>query len=250
MKRVAIVVSTVGYHWEELLAAYEAFERAGVHMDFFTVNGAAPHPDPNSLHKSSVGARLGMGIDPEKAPDSAVGVALRERLIDVSTLSSLEASRYDALYLPGGHGCLFDVNRSTLLHEKIRALYEQGALLSAVCHATSTFAFVEVNGKPIVQGHALTGFPASLDSVLIKAGLVHEKFLPLPLVNDHELRNAGAKLSTLDVIEATVNPFTVRVSLPFITGVGPKAASRVAEKVVELLVPNTAPHSPARRVPA
>jgi putative intracellular protease/amidase len=235
MKRVAIVVSTVGYHWEELLAAYEAFERAGASTDFFTVNGAPPRPDPTSLKKSSLGARVGLGIDAWKAPDSPHGAALRERLIDVLPLASLEASRYDALYLPGGHGCLFDVNGSVLLHEKIAELYTRGALLSAVCHATSTFAFVRVRGEPIVRGHALTGFPAPLDAVLIKAGLVNESFLPLPLINDQALREAGAKLSSLDVAEATLNPYTVRVSPPFVTGVGPKAAARVAKKVIALL---------------
>jgi hypothetical protein len=59
-------------------------------------------------------------------------------------------------------------------------------------------------------------------------------FLPLPLVNDEELIKAGAKLKKADIIEAIANPFTIRVSPPFVTGVGPKAASRVARRVIQL----------------
>jgi hypothetical protein len=39
-------------------------------------------------------------------------------------------------------------------------------------------------------------------------------------VNDEELRRAGADLSAFDVVEACLNPRTVRIALPFITGVG------------------------------
>jgi hypothetical protein len=94
---------------------------------------------------------------------------------------------------------------------------------------------VTIDRRSIVAGHALTGFPHALDRALIAGGLVHPGFLPLPLVNDDELRRAGARLSLFDEAKAFVDPMWTRVSLPFITGVGPKAAGRVARAVVRTL---------------
>jgi putative intracellular protease/amidase len=169
------------------------------------------------------------------APNSERGHRLQAALGRVQPVSDLDPERFVGLYLPGGHGCLFDVNRNTALHTKIRALYERGALLAAVCHATSTFALVEKDGRSIVHGHRLTGFPNPLDRALLRLHGVHERFRPLPLVNDAELRKAGARLGLLDVMRATLDPTLVRESGPFITGVGPKAARRVAKKLTARL---------------
>ncbi len=127
------------------------------------------------------------------------------------------------------------MNRNERLHDVIRRLYERGCVLSGVCHATSTFAFVMSHGRSIVHGHAMTGFPHALDRTLIPLGFVHPSFVPLPIVNDEELRRAGAELSGVDEARAVLDPRWVRVSLPFITGVGPKAARGVARQVVKAL---------------
>jgi putative intracellular protease/amidase len=235
MSRIAIVISTVGYHWQELFDAYQVFLRAGQTIDLFTVDGSPPRPDPLSIKRTGPAALMGIGVPARIAPGTERGTALRERLLEVQAVEALDPARYDALYLPGGHGCLFDVNTSGVLHRRIADLYTRRAVLSAVCHATSTFALTTIGGRPIVQGHALTGFPDPLDQTLIRLGLVHPDFLPLPLVNDEVLRAAGAKLSKVDVIAATVNPRTVRVSPPFITGVGPRAAARTAHLVLASL---------------
>ncbi len=255
MPRIAMVISTVGYHWEELFAAYDVFEQAGVGLELYTVDGSPPKPDPLSVKKSPL-FMVGLGVSAAIAPDTDKGIALRGRLLEVAPLSALDPSRVDAIYLPGGHGCLFDINTNATLHRKIADLFSRGAILSGVCHATSTFSYVTVNGQPITRGHALTGFPNPLDQTLIRLGLVHPEFLPLPLINDDELRRGGAKLSKRDVLGATLNPRTTRISLPFITGVGPKAAAPVAQAVLEALneerprVTNgAAPHNKQPEVP-
>ena len=233
MMRVAMVVSTVGYHWEEVFGGYWAFKEAGCEVDVYTVDGRPPKADPASLQPGP-GAVLGLGLPPSIAPDTDRGKALTLALERAQSLERADAERVDALYLPGGHGCLFDVNRNERLHGFISRLHGRGALLSAVCHATSTFAFVrDGEGRSIVQGHALTGFPHPMDKGLIALGLVRAEFLPLPLVNDEELQRAGAVLGPVDVALAMANPLHVRVSLPFVTGVGPKAAARVARAVVK-----------------
>lgn len=235
MPTVAMVVSTVGFHWEEVFAAYWAFKDAGATVDVYSVDGKPARPDPFSLRQTGPASLLGIGISASIAPTTPRGVALGLTLEAIAPLSHLDPERVDALYLPGGHGCLFDVNRDAKLHALIARLFERGCVLSGVCHATSTFAFVSVGGRSIVSGHAMTGFPHPLDRALIASGLVASEFLPLPLINDEELRTAGAKLTLIDVAAAMVDPRTTRISAPFITGVGPKAAGKVARAVAAAL---------------
>jgi putative intracellular protease/amidase len=247
MPRIAVVVSTVGYHWEEVFAGYWTFRDAGCLVDVFTVGGP-PRVDPRSVQRTGPGALLGLGTPARIAPDTARGQELVGVMAAAESLDGLDPDRYDALYLPGGHGCLFDMNRNPSLHAIIARMYQRGAVLSGVCHATSTFGFVRDGARSIVQGHRMTGFPHALDRLLIRLGLVDERFLPLPLINDHELRRAGAVLTTVDAALATVNPTLHRVSLPFVTGTGPKAAAIVAGLVVDALA--TGAIRPRRPTPA
>lgn len=235
MSRIAIVVSTVGFHWEELFDAYWAFRDAGQTIELYTVNGREPRADPMSLKPTGPGSLFGLGMPTSIAPETTRGQILNEELGKVQPLRALNPLQVDALYLPGGHGCLFDVNRDPTLHSIVAQLYESGAILSAVCHATSTFALTTINGSSIAKGHALTGFPHALDRTLIALGLVRSEFLPLPLINDDELQRSGAEHSAFDEAFATLNPRHMRVSLPFITGMGPKSAAPVADAVLEQL---------------
>jgi putative intracellular protease/amidase len=235
MSRIAIVVSTVGFHWEELFDAYWVFRDAGQTIELYTVNGREPRADPMSLKPTGPGSLFGLGMPASIAPETPRGQILNEELAKVQPLSALNPLQLDALYLPGGHGCLFDVNRDPTLHSIIAQLYEAGVILSAVCHATSTFALTTINGSSIAKGYALTGFPHALDRTLIALGLVRSEFLPLPLINDDELQRGGADHSAFDETMATLNPRHMRVALPFITGMGPKSAAPVAEAVLEQL---------------
>jgi putative intracellular protease/amidase len=233
-----MIVSTVGFHWEEVFSAYWEFRDAGWEVSLYSVNGAPARPDPMSLRITGPGALAGLGISPFIAPSTAKGRTLRRALDEIQPLDQLDPRGLDTIYLPGGHGCLFDVNRNGRLHEVIGTLHRRGCVLGAVCHATSTFAFVEAveaERRSIVAGHRLTGFPHALDRALIALGLVHSDYLPLPLINDDELRRAGAKLSHLDEWMAVADPRLMRVSFPFVTGMGPKAAGKVARKMISLV---------------
>jgi putative intracellular protease/amidase len=235
MKHVAMVVSTVGFHWEEVFSAYWEFRQAGWGVELYSVGGMPARPDPMSLRITGPGALAGLGISPFIAPATTRGRALSAALDEIRPIDRLDPSSLDTLYLPGGHGCLFDVNRDAVVHEVVLRMHEEGRVLGAVCHATSTFAFVERRGRSIVAGHRMTGFPHALDRALIPLGLVHEEFLPLPLVNDDELRRAGAVLSHVDEWLAVADPRLMRVSLPFVTGMGPKAAGKVARKMMAIV---------------
>lgn len=236
-RTVAIVVSEKGYHWEELRDAWVEFERAGFTSRFFTPTGAAPAPDPRSVRHSHALARaLGDGTSREEGPESEDGRRLVQALAHVRPVAELDARAVDALYLPGGHGALFDVDANPDVHRAIERLHAAGLPLTGVCHATSAFAGARAtSGRPLVEGRALTGFPAPLDTALVALGMVEPHFLPFPRINDAVLREAGARLGPARVAAAMLNPLYVVEDGPFITGTGPKSAAGVARRLVRRL---------------
>jgi putative intracellular protease/amidase len=233
--KIAIVVSTVGYHWEEVFGAFDEFRTGGCTVEFYTIDGKSPQPDPLSLKITGPLSWVGFGISRAISPDSPAGQKLAEQLGAARPLAELRTEEIDALYLPGGHGCLFDMNRSPELHRVIAKLYRSGKPLAGVCHATSTFAFVREGGRSIVKGKKLTGFPQALDDSLAGLGGVAAAFLPLPFSNDQALQESGADLTWVNQLLAALNPGYMRVDSPFISGMGPKAARPVARAVLRAL---------------
>ena len=229
-----MVLSTVGYHWEEAFGAWDEFHRAGWEVRLFTHDGSPPRVDPTSVKRTGPLSWFGLGVSKASSPESPRGRELTAAMENVRALSNLDPAAVDALYLPGGHGCLFDVNRNRELHAVIGELYRSGKPLSGVCHATSTYAFVEADGASIVTGKRFTGFPELVDTIMSSTGFVQEDYLPIPFSNDRALENAGADLTWVDKILAALNPRYTRVDPPFVTGMGPKAARKVAREIIRL----------------
>jgi putative intracellular protease/amidase len=175
---------------------------------------------------------MGYGTSRADGPESELGREIVRQLESPRPLSEFDVAGTDVLYVAGGHGALQDVDPNPELHRIVEALHEKDRVLSAVCHATSTFAFAKgSDGRPIVEGKTLTGFPDFVDHVMARVGMVDSRFLPLALSNDAELRRAGARINP---IAAALNPRRTRVDPPFVTGMGPKAAGEVARKVIAL----------------
>jgi len=112
-------------------------------------------------------------------------------------------------------------------------LYHNHKLLSGVCHATSTFAYVQDHGRPITRNKKLTGFPDPLDRIMVGAGGVCRDYFPIPYSNDRALQQSGSKMTPWNKLWAAVNPRYSRWDSPFYTGSGPKAAARTARKVIQ-----------------
>ncbi|WMJ73171.1 DJ-1/PfpI family protein [Cytophagaceae bacterium ABcell3] len=232
--KVAVVISTVGFHWEELYDAYKEFQKSGSEINFYTVNGHQPKGDPKSLEKNEVMSTFGLGLSESFSPDTEIGKEIVNKFSQVQPVGNMNTDETDIIYLPGGHGCLFDVNIDRELHQKILEAYQKGKLLSAVCHGTSTFGFVNDGSKPIVADKKMTGFPEKLDNILLKAGWVHEKFVPIPYSNEDKMKKSGAKVSNFNFLRSLFTPGHTEVDYPFVTGVGPKAAENVAKKTLKL----------------
>lgn len=105
------------------------------------------------------------------------------------TPDQIVPENYDAVFIGGGYGPLFDVSQDPELLSAIAAIYEQGGTIGGCGHGPGAFANVKLsNGEFMVKGKKLTGFPNATE--VTKDWAMEGKLLPF-LVED-QLRKNGA----------------------------------------------------------
>eukprot|EP01097_Dermamoeba_algensis_P001315 TRINITY_DN1502_c0_g1_i1.p1 TRINITY_DN1502_c0_g1~~TRINITY_DN1502_c0_g1_i1.p1 ORF type:complete len:184 (+),score=42.42 TRINITY_DN1502_c0_g1_i1:93-644(+) len=80
---------------------------------------------------------------------------------NTKTLSSVAplADTFAAVVFPGGHGPLWDLVDNSESHAIVRAVWEKGGVVAAVCHGPAALTEVKLsNGKLLVEGKNVTGF--------------------------------------------------------------------------------------------
>lgn len=73
-------------------------------------------------------------------------------------VSSLDLDAYDAILVAGGQSPMFTFGEATDLHEAFLYFYEKQRISAALCHGVALLNFLEVDGKPLVEGKQITGF--------------------------------------------------------------------------------------------
>lgn len=151
--------------------------------------------------------------------------AFVEALAHSMKCADVDASRYDAIFLSGGHGTMFDFRQSADLQRVITALAGAGRYLTGVCHGVAGFIdAVDPGGAVIVKGRRVTGF-SNLEDTLAGSKSA------MPFLLEDELEKSGADY------QKNLLPFTSRVEADgkLITGQNPQSAKAVGERLVERL---------------
>ena len=139
-------------------------------------------------------------------------------------MSQVSAGDFDAVFYPGGHGPLWDLAEDAASIALIEAMLGAGKPVALVCHAPGVLRDVkDVNGDPVVQGKAVTGFTNTEEQA---AGLT--KIVPF-LVEDM-LRTNGGNYSKV----ADWQPYVVKDGL-LITGQNPASSEPAAKELLEKL---------------
>jgi putative intracellular protease/amidase len=82
-----------------------------------------------------------------------------QHLQQTHPLEGLQADDYDAVFIAGGHGTMFDFPDNALLGGLLADLHALGRPIAAVCHGPAAFVGVRrSDGKPLVEGYHLTAF--------------------------------------------------------------------------------------------
>ena len=103
--------------------------------------------------------------------------------------SQVNPEDYAAVFIGGGYGTLFDVASNQKLLDIMAKIYEGGGVIGSSGHGAGAFANVKLkNGKFLVQGKRVAGFPNSteVEKSWAKQGTL------LPFLVEDQLRKNGA----------------------------------------------------------
>ncbi|MBE0456184.1 type 1 glutamine amidotransferase domain-containing protein [Pseudoalteromonas sp. KG3] len=172
-----------GFWVEEFAAPYYAFIDAGAEVTLASVKGGQPPIDPNSA-----------------APDAATDAtkrfdndsAAQTLMANTKVLSEVNASDFDGVFYPGGHGPLWDLVDNTDSIALIEEFINTEKPVAAVCHASAVFLNVKnSDGTALVAGKKVTGFSNSEEDAVQLTDIV-------PLLVEDELIKKGGDYQKTD----------------------------------------------------
>src|SRR5919202_1355127 len=136
-----------GVWLEEFALPYMEFLKHDIEMTIASPKGGAMPIDPRSLPTP----------EQEQAWQSAITAT--QHTVKLSEVRSID---FDAIFLPGGHGPMFDLPDNPELQTLLREFYEAGKIISAVCHGPAGLVGTTLaDGTPLVQGKILTAYTYS-----------------------------------------------------------------------------------------
>jgi putative intracellular protease/amidase len=210
-----------GLWLEELTTPWYAFVDAGADLTLASIAGGKIPVDPRS-------------VKPAGENDASVERALKDatfqRLIaETPKFDTLDASAYDAILLPGGHGTMFDYPQNAALAKLVAEFDAAGKVVAAVCHGPAGLVGARrADGTPVVAGRRVAAFT---DSEERAAGL--DKAVPFLL--ETRLKELGARHES----GPDFKPFALRDG-NLVTGQNPASAEPLARLVMEALVERVA----------
>lgn len=195
MKVLVVVTSIAKYQnhntptglWlSELTHLYDECQKNNISITICSIKGGKTPIDPESLKLLVLDS-----ITKKYYKDDT----FMKLLNNTPSIESVDAINFDAVYLTGGHGTMYDFVDNKKLNEIIAHLYESGKIVSAVCHGVCGLINVKLsNGEYLVKGKTLTGYswfeeilafrkkqvPFNLEKILKERGVNYEKaFIPL-----------------------------------------------------------------------
>ena len=205
-----------GVWLEELTTPYYAFRDAGADVKLASIAGGAIPIDARSLNAD--------GENDASVERYFKDEAFQAEVANTLAFTSIDTSGFDAVFLPGGHGTMFDYPESEELARLIERLDRQGKIVAAVCHGPAGLvSAMGPDGKPLVNGRRVAAFTDSEERAVGLAEAV-------PFLLESRLKQLGAKHESGPDFE----PFALRDG-NLITGQNPASATRTAELVMDVL---------------
>jgi putative intracellular protease/amidase len=205
-----------GFYWEELAGPYFALMEAGLAVDFANIAGGMPPADPVSAKLENRGPEV------QRFWDDADAMA---GLKGSRALSSLKVEDYAAVYLPGGHGTMWDLAQTPAVGAFLAQAFDRGAIVAAVCHGAAALVNSTLaSGDPLVMGRHVNSFTDAEENA---AGLD----TTVPYLLESALREKGA---VFESNSKNFEPHAVQDDR-LITGQNPKSTPAVTKLMMQAL---------------
>lgn len=207
-----------GLWLEEFAVPYTLFRQAGLGVTVASPRGGATPIDPNSKPTP----------EQEEAWAEASSV-----LQDTVPVDRIDPTEYEAVFIPGGHGTMFDLPDNETVQRFIEELHGRGKVVAAVCHGPAALVNVRNgDGTYLVETRRLTAF-TDAEEREVKLDQA------MPFLLESRLRERGAHV---EVGENWADH--VVVDGPLVTGQNPQSSHSTACAVLEQLTA-TAEHGMA-----
>ncbi|MBO0330364.1 DJ-1/PfpI family protein [[Muricauda] lutisoli] len=221
-KKVLMVVSSYGkdmgaarpgYEFDEFSQAYLIFKNNDLAIDVASPKGGKVEADKYNKDKPYNKILL----------EDKYALNLLEH---TKATADINAVDYDAIYIVGGKGAMFDLPYDPSLQDIVLNLYHRdNTVISSVCHGPAAFVNVKNGDEYIINDVELTSF-CNIEEELFGKKWVKE----FPFSLETKLESRGAIFKQTDFMLSKVV-----VSGKFVTGQNPFSTTRSAEAVVSSL---------------
>ncbi len=206
---------TTGLWIGEFTDPYYIFIDAGYHVTLASPAGGKPPIDPLSELTENITSanRRFQKDEPAKA-----ALSNTRKLVDV------EATGFDAVFYPGGHGPLFDLASSEKSGRLILDFLAAGKPVASVCHGPAALLMAAQLKPSLFKGKRVTGFSNAEEKLAMRADNI-------PYTLEDRLKEIG-----VDYHKNTI-PFLSHIEKDglLITGQNPISAGPTAKALIESL---------------
>ena len=223
MKKILCVVTSnnvkgatgipTGFWLSELTHPMAKFEAAGYEISLASIKGGKPPIDKDSLDfTDAINKKFWDSADFQKKYEHTL------------KLDEVNAKEYAAIFFAGGHGVMWDFPDSAAVDKVTREIYENGGVVSAVCHGPAALVNVKLSdGSYLVAGKNVTGFTNAEEDEAEGTKIV--PFLLADKLNEHGAKHhAAANWSDNVVVDGRL-----------VTGQNPASAASVGNAVIKIL---------------
>ncbi|PIE15353.1 MAG: glutamine amidotransferase [Rhodobacterales bacterium] len=227
MARVAIILTShgtlgdsgkaTGFYFDEMATPYWALKDAGHTVTLASIQGGKPPFDPGSIKDT-----------PDERPAAVQRFLTNDdamaELDNTPAVADLDPGDFDAVFLPGGHGTMFDFADNAVLGALVGKIYDNDGVIGAVCHGPAGLLGARrADGQPVVAGHKVNAFTDAEEAAV---GLTET----VPFLLETTLREQGAAFENAD----NFNAHAVR-DRQLITGQNPASVASVADLMLKAL---------------
>jgi putative intracellular protease/amidase len=202
---------STGYYLSEASHPWEILKNAGYEIDFTSPLGGNAPVD---------------GLNLEDPVNKAFwnNPVYRKKVETTMKPSAINPDDYIAIYYAGGHGSMWDFADNTTLAGIAARIYENGGIVSAVCHGPAGLINIRLsNGHYLVDGKKVNAF-TNEEEQAVKL----DKIVPFSL--ESKLIERGARF-----VKSGLWQQHVVVDERLVTGQNPQSAKKVGEEVLKLL---------------
>lgn len=201
-----------GFYLGEVTHPLAVFDAAGIPVEFASIQGGEPPVD---------GVELDDATNARYWNDEKFRRAIRSTL----KLDDVDAGKYSAIFYAGGHGAVWDFPASPAVQRVTREVYENGAIVAAVCHGPAALVNVKLgDGSYLVAGKKVSAFTDDEERA-VKLDKVVPFLLATTLIQRGALHQPAPDWTAQTVIDGRL-----------VTGQNPQSATGTAEAVRDLLL--------------